>query len=298
MLAVSALMEGRDRAEVAALFKVSVRAVDNWWTRWQTGGRDALLSRTRGRRVGEHQVLSEAEQAAVRQAVLDHTPSGLGLSGQLWTRSLIGELIFKLYRIRFTEPGVGKYLKRWGLMFQRPDKRAIEQDPEAVRVWHEESWPAIRAQAKAERGEVLFADQVGIRSDQVTGRTWGARGSTPVVRRTGNRFLVKAMSAISTKGRMHFMVFTESFDSKTVRAWLADHKDQVELHFLPSYSPELNPDELVNADLERSLPHTHRARNQAELASETRRFFHRRQRQPHIVRGYFGGRHVRYILDE
>ncbi|WP_435843002.1 IS630 family transposase [Streptomyces filamentosus] len=316
-------MEGRDRAEVAALFRVSVRAVDNWWTRWQADGRDALLSRPRGRRVGEHQVLSEAEQAAVRQAVLNHTPCELGFSGQLWTRALIGEVIFKLYRIRFTEARVGKYLKRWGLTFQRPDKRAVEQDAKAVRLWHEETWPAIRAQAKAENGEVLFADQVGVRSDQVTGRTWGERGRTPVARRTGNRFSVNAMSAISTKGRMHFMVFTESFDakvmcrfltrlvghfdrkvhlvvdrhsahrSKVVRTWLADHEDQIELHFLPSYSPELNPDELVNADLKRSLPHTHRARNQAELAVETRRFFRRRQRQPHIIRGP----HVRYTLD-
>ncbi|WP_406134452.1 IS630 family transposase [Streptomyces zaomyceticus] len=328
LLAVSALVEGRDRVEVATLFKVSVKAVDNWWAKWRAGGRDALLSRPRGRRVGEHQVLSEAEQAAVRQAVLDHIPSDLGLSGQLWTRGLIGELIFKLYRVRFTEPGVGKYLKRWGLTFQRPDKRAVEQDPEAVRVWCEETWPAIRARAKAEGAEVLFGDQVGIRSDQVTGRTWGEQGQTPVVRRTGNRFSVNAMSAISTKGRMHFMVFTDTFDaqvmcrflarlvghfdrkvhlivdrhsahrSKAVRAWLAGHKDQVELHFLPSYSPELNPDELVNADLKRSLPHTHRARNQAELAAETRRFFHRRQRQPHIIRGYFGGPHVLYTLDE
>ncbi|MGW9122738.1 IS630 family transposase [Streptomyces sp. NPDC055663] len=328
LLAVSALVESRGRVEVAALFKVSARAVDNWWAKWQAGGRDALLSRTRGRRAGEHQVLSEAEQAAVRQAVLDHTPCDLGLSGQLWTRGQIGELIFKLYRVRFTEPGVGKYLKRWGLTFQRPDKRAVEQDPEAVRLWHEETWPAIRARAKAENGEVLFADQVGIRSDQVTGRTWGAQGRTPVVRRTGNRFSVNAMSAISPRGRMHFMVFTESFDakvmchflarlvrhfdhkvhlvvdrhsahrSKAVRAWLADHQDEIELHFLPSYSPELNPDELVNADLKRSLPHTQRARNWAELATETRRFFHRRQRQPHIVTGYFKAPHVRYVLDE
>jgi transposase len=164
--------------------------------------------------------------------------------------------------------------------------------------------------AKARNGEVLFADQVGIRSGQVTGRTWGAKGTTPVVRRTGNRFSVNVMPVINTKGCMHFMVFTESFDakvmcrfldrfvghsdrkvhlivdrhsahhSKTVRTWLASHKDEIELHFLPSYSPELNPGELVNADLERSLPHTHRARNQAELTAETRRFFHRRQRQP------------------
>ncbi|MFJ3505521.1 IS630 family transposase [Streptomyces sp. NPDC090135] len=241
---------------------------------------------------------------------------------------LTGELIFKLYRVRFTEPGVGKYLKRWGPTFQRPDKRAVEQDPVAVRIWREETWPAIRARAKAESAEVLFADEVGIRSDQVTGRTWGAKGQTPVVHRTGNRFSVNAMSAISTRGRMHFIVFTESFDakvmcrflarlvgnfdrkvhlvvdrhsahrSKAVRAWLADHEDQVELHFLPSYSPELNPDELAGADLKRSPPHTHRARNQTELAAETRRFFHRRQRQPGIVRGYFGGRHVCYVIDE
>ncbi|GGV82931.1 hypothetical protein GCM10015535_24990 [Streptomyces gelaticus] len=79
------VVKGRDRAEVAALFKVSVRAVDSWWARWQADGRDALRSRPRGRRVGEHQVLSDAEQAAVRRAALDHT-SDLGLSGQLWKR--------------------------------------------------------------------------------------------------------------------------------------------------------------------------------------------------------------------
>lgn len=78
----------------------------------QAGGRNALLSRPQGRRVGGHQVLSEAEQAAVRWAVLDHAPCGPGPSDQLWMRDLVGELIFKLYRIRFTEPGVGAYLRR------------------------------------------------------------------------------------------------------------------------------------------------------------------------------------------
>ncbi|WP_444544859.1 transposase [Streptomyces alanosinicus] len=82
---------------------------------------------------------------------------------------------------------------------------------------------------------------------------------------------------------------------RKVRAWLADHPDRIEPHFLPSYSPEPNPDELVNADLKRSLPMHSRARDQAQLAAETRRFFHRRQRQPHIVRGCFDGPHVRCI---
>ncbi|WP_417803769.1 IS630 family transposase [Streptomyces xiangluensis] len=285
------------------------------------------MSQPRGRRIGEHQLLGEAEQQAIRQAVLDHRPCDLGLAGQLWTRAGVRDLITKLYRVRLTEQGVGKYLRRWGLSFQRPDKRAVEQDAEAVRVWREETWLTIRATAKVGNGEVLFADQAGVRSDQVTGRTWGEKGRTPIVRRSGNRFSVNAMSAISTKGRMHFMVFTETFDadvmcrfldrlaghfdrkvhlvvdghsghrSRKVRAWLADHAGLIELHFLPSYSPELNPDELVNADLKRSLPMHSRARDQAQLAAGTRRFFHRRQRQPHIVRGYFGGPHVRYTLE-
>lgn len=111
------------------------------------------------------------------------------------------------------------------------------------------------------------------------------------------RFLARLVGHFDHK--VHLVVDRHSAHrSKTVRAWLADQKDQVELHFLPSHSPELNPDELVNADLERSLPHTHRARDQTELAAETRRFFHRRQRQPRIVRGYFDGRHVRYVTDE
>ncbi|MBP2400764.1 IS630 family transposase [Streptomyces syringium] len=269
--ALAALVAGRDREDVAAVFGVSLKAVDTWWMKWQAGGRDALVMRPRGKPVGVYQVLGEAEQAAVRQVVLDHLPCAVGLSGQLWTRRLVGELIAQLYRVRLTEPGVGKYLKRWGLSFQRPDKRAVEQDPEAVRRWHQETWPKIRAKAGKDGGEILFADQVGIRSDQVTGRTWDEKGRTPVVRRSGNRFSVNAMSAISTKGRMHFMVFTESFTaevmcrfldrlaghfghkvylvtdghsvhrSKKVRDWLAAHPDDIELHFLTALLARAEP---------------------------------------------------------
>lgn len=86
--------------------------------------------------------------------------------------------------------------------------------------------------------------------------------------------------------------------SRKVRDGLTQHADRVEPHLLPPYSPELNPDEPVNADLTRSLPTPSRAQGRAELAAQARRFFHRRQRQPHIVRGYLGGPHVRYILEE
>ncbi|WP_442811313.1 winged helix-turn-helix domain-containing protein [Streptomyces sp. NBC_00481] len=110
------------------MFRGSLKAVDNWWAKWLTGGREALESQPRGRRVGKHQLLGEAGQQAVRQAVLDHRPCDLGLAGQLWTRAGVRDLIAKLYRARLTEQGVGNYLRRWGLSFQRPDKRAVEQE--------------------------------------------------------------------------------------------------------------------------------------------------------------------------
>ncbi|MFF1488515.1 hypothetical protein ACIGZH_15855 [Streptomyces sp. NPDC058319] len=99
------------------------------------------------------------------------------------------------------------------------------------------------------------------------------------MRRSGNRFSANAMSAISTKGRMHFMVFTESFTTEVMCRFL----DRLAGHF----------DRKVHL-----MVRQHRTRNQAELAAETRRFFRRRQRQPHIVRDYFGGPAVRYVLDE
>ncbi|MEV7676881.1 winged helix-turn-helix domain-containing protein [Streptomyces sp. NPDC088752] len=104
--------------------------------------------RPQGKPVGVHQVLGETEQATVRQAVLDHRSCNVELPGQLWTRRLIGDLIAKPYRVGLAEPGAGKYLRRWGLSFQRPGKRAVEQNPKAVRRWHEKTWLEIRAKAK------------------------------------------------------------------------------------------------------------------------------------------------------
>lgn len=53
--------------------------------------------------------------------------------------------------------------------------------------------------------------------------------------------------------------------SKAVTAWLEDHKDQIELFFLPPYAPEYNPDELLNSDIKRNAGAQQSPRTQAEL---------------------------------
>ncbi|MFF7438841.1 winged helix-turn-helix domain-containing protein [Streptomyces sp. NPDC008122] len=149
---MAALVAGRDREDVAAVFGVSLKAVDQW----RAGGAGDASARQASRGASGAR---GAEQTAVRQAVLDHRPCDVGLSGRLWTRRLVGNLITKLHRVRLTEVGVGTYLKRWGLSFQHPDKRAVTQDSEAVARWHRQTWPKIRAKAKDDGGEILFASQ-------------------------------------------------------------------------------------------------------------------------------------------
>ncbi|WP_420713329.1 transposase, partial [Streptomyces sp. NRRL WC-3549] len=86
--------------------------------------------------------------------------------------------------------------------------------------------------------------------------------------------------------------------SRKVRDWLAAHPDDVELHFLPPHSPELNPDELVNTDLKHSLPEQHPGPEPGRTRRRNLPLVPQTPATAHIVRGYFGGPHVRYVLDE
>jgi transposase len=170
---------------------------------------------------------------------------------------------------------------------------------------------------------ILFGDQVGVRSDQLAGRTWGRKGQTPTVARAGNRFGLSAMSTISTRGELHFTVLRERFNAevflvfldrllgqfeekihlvvdghsahraKKVREWVAERPDRIELHFLPAYAPHLNPDELVNADLKRTLA-DQVITDRAQMEQAVRTFFHRVQKLPDRVLGYFQAPHTKY----
>ncbi|MER5567246.1 IS630 family transposase [Streptomyces goshikiensis] len=195
-----------------------------------------------------------------------------------------------------------------------------------MRAWLEEEYPAIAARARQEKAELVWADQCGLRSDTAPpGRSWAPAGHTPLVRVNGRRFKVNIMSAVASRGALWFTVFPGKFTakvfcafldrlatqgrrkvhvivdrhpvhrSKAVKEWLAENAGRIELHLMPGCSPELNPDELLNADLKHHV-HAARAASADDLARETRRFLHRRQRQPHIVTGYFHGRHVRYTI--
>ena len=316
--AVRAVLDGMSQAKAARVFGVHRNAVNRWVKRYRHGGWDALSQRRRGRRAGEPATLSPRQQQEVIALVRETTPDQLGMAGFLWTRDAVAELIARRYGVRLARTTVGRYLRAWRFSPQKPQRRALEQNPAAVRRWLAEEFPAIRAQAKREGGVVLWLDEMGVRSDVAAGRSWAPVGQTPVVKRTGKRFRVNMISAISNGGLLRFRLFTGSFSgpvfvdflrrllrdcggrkahlvvdghpvhrAKLVSRWVAQHEQRIELHFLPGYSPELNPVELLNHDVKANAAGRRRARTVVELAGELRGYVRRRQAQPQVVLRFF-----------
>ena len=319
------MLDGMTQAQAARVFAVHPNAVNRWIKRYREGGWAGLSERRRGRRVGEQPALSEPQQQEVIALVRETAPDELGLPGFLWTRDAVAELIAQRYGRWLARTTVGGYLRGWGFSPQRPQHRALEQNPAAVRHWLDEEFPAICALAKREGGMVLWLDEMGVRSDAAAGRSWAPIGQTPVIKRTGKRFRVNMLSAISNAGLLRFRLFTGSFTgpvfidflrrllrdcagrkvhlivdghpvhrAKLVSAWVGRHAERIELHFLPGYSPELNPVELLNHDVKANAAGRRRPRSASELRDELHGYLRRRQRQPEVLVRFFGHPTTRY----
>lgn len=159
--------------------------------------------------------------------ISDGCPDQLKLPFVLWTREAVGELLVRRFGVQVSVWTVGRYLRRWGFTPQKPVRRAYERDPEIVRQWLRERYPAIRARAKRDGAEIHWGDEMGLRSDHQAGRSWGRRGQTPVIPGTGKRFGCNMISTITNRGRLYFMVFKERFTERVFIRFLKRLRRQV-----------------------------------------------------------------------
>lgn len=320
--AVEAVRSGMTRLEAARVFGVTRQTVGKWVGDWEAGGSRALKGKRRGRPPVTR--LAPVQVAQIVRLIVDRCPDQLRLPFALWTREAVGQLIARKFGLSLSVWTVGRYLKRWGLTPQKPRRRAFEQDPAAVRRWLSEEYPAIRRAARQAGAEIHWGDEMGLRSDHQTGTSYGRRGQTPVIPGTGQRFRCNMVSTLTNRGRLAFMVFRERFTvnvflrflrrlvrqmkrrvflivdrhpvhrAASVTRWLARHSSKIRMFFLPSYSPELNPDELLNQDVKTNAVGRRRPVDQAELIGSVRSYLRSTQRCPDVVRAYFHEEHVRY----
>jgi len=306
----------------AELFKLSKSAVDKIWTRYKQKGSRGLASKKRGVQGGKK--INGKQAAEVRQLIKDKLPDQLKLSYGLWTREAVQQLILKKYGIELSRWQVGRYLKSWGYTPQKPISKAIEQKPEKVKEWLNKEYPAIKKRASKENAVIYFGDETGMRSDHQAGKSYAPKGETPVIKKTGQRFSLNMISAISNRGHLQFMILDGRFNgevfqtflqqmikysrqkiyfvtdghpahkTKKLNEWLAENKDRIEVFFLPPYSPELNPQEYVNQDVKTNVIGKKRPINKAQMRTNVEEFMNKRKNDKKQVQKYFHVSHVRY----
>src|SRR5215210_5069812 len=315
---------GMTYAAIAEQVGLSRTGVFDVCQRFAAEGAKGLVSKPRGRKPGEQRWLNPAQEAEIQALICHHTPDQLGLPFALWSRAAVRALIARHCGVELAVRTVGKYLARWGFTAQKPVRRAHEQDPAAVRRWLRRDYPAIVARAKQARGTIFWGDETGLRSDDVRGRSYAPRGRTPLVRVCHRRAKLSLISAVTNQGELRWMVVDGAVNAPTfirflqrpvrdarrkvalildrlqahraglTRDWLAAHRSEIEVHHLPAYSPELNPDEGVNADLKQAVPRKAPARSRQQLKRAAISHMRSLAKRPKRIRAIFRHQQFRY----
>ena len=257
----------------------------------------------RGRKVGEKKLLSPEQEKEIKNIITDKSPDQLKFACFLWTINTVRELIRQKYEIQLGKETVREYLESWGMSSQRPAKQAYKQDEKSVEIFKNEIYPAIKKRAKAENAEIYFGDETGINNQAHNPRGYAPRGKTPVVKVEVSRKTVNMMSAVSPSGHHKFKLYEDSttqqkliefmsalvkdkvkdkvflvldnlkvHHGKLVLAWLEEHKDEIEVFYFPSYSPEINPDEYLNQILKQNIHNGIPPRNEKQITQKITSF--------------------------
>ena len=306
-----------------------VRDTDvKWIGLWESGGYSLLKPKTRGRSKGNCRNLTKEQEKDIRKSITDTCPDQLKLPFALWTRKAIKMLIMERFGLEMPIRTVGEYLKRWGFTPQKPIRRAYERDEKKVEEWKKREYPQIVKTAKMEKAEIHWGDETGIRSDDINARGYAPRGKTPIQRVKGTPEKVNMISSVSNQGKVHFMFYREMMNadilirflkrlvlnvghkvilildnlkvhhSKVLQTWLEEHKAEIEIFYLPSYSPDLNPDELMNSDLKSALSQNPDARTKGKLAKNALGHMRSVQKRPQHIKNFFDAECVKYASEK
>lgn len=315
---------GYSEVELAQLLGVCHETISRWWTAFATEGLDSLPGHRSGRPLGSGRFLSDEQAKHIQEQIDHHAPQQLGIPHALWTRRAVRDLIRKEYGIHLAERTVGQYLRRWGYTPKKPQRHARKQDPDEVAQWLEETYPAIEEQATRENAEILWTDEVGVQADRHPGKSYAREGERATMAVPAPHIRVNQISAISNEGTVRFMTYKGMMNAVTfllflmklvegasgkilliadglrahktpeVEAWLEEHRDEIEVFYLPAYAPERNPVEYLNDDLKGSVNEVGLPENRGALYGHLMTFMDHLRRVPEHVVSYFLNPWVQY----
>jgi transposase len=316
-MAIRLKESGKTYKVIAEIVHVQPTTICAWYKAYERGGKKAIKIKKRGRPSGSCRTMTEAQEREIRRAIVDKCPDQLKFAFALWTRVAVQQLIRELFSIQMPIRTVGEYLKRWNFTPQKPLRKAYKQNPKAVEAWLKDEYPAIAEKSKKENAEIHWGDETGLCNDSYHGRSYAPRGETPAIKLHPRCKRVNLISTVTNQGKVRFMVYKDKMNSQTliqfmkrlikdserklllimdnlrvhhshiVEDWLKDHKAEIEVFFLPAYSPELNPDEYLNCDLKIGVHSNVPARTKEQLGKKTLSHLRKIQKLPGRIRNYF-----------
>jgi transposase len=323
LMAVRRVNAGEKPSVVMASYGLCRTDIYRWLRAAKKGGEAALRAR---KAPGRKPKLTAKQKQQVRRWICGKDPRQYAFDFGLWTREIVAELIARKFGKRLSLSSVGRLLAELEITPQKPLRRAYERDPKAIERWKREEYPRLKERARRRGADIFFLDEAGVRSDAPPGRTWGERGHTPVLRTSGQRQSANAISAVNARGAFWYAVYDGRLNSTRFISFLKDFlrgrrrpvflvvdglpahraacvarfvqalRGRLELHFLPGYAPELNPDEFVwNYVREQGVSKTPLRQNESlrvRLDADLRAI----KNNPRLVRSFFHAESVAYLM--
>jgi len=325
ILAVKRVIEdGEAPSDVMKSLGLCRTAIYPWLRKYEDEGMEALVEKIAK---GPEAKLSEEQRQQVKRWILGKDPRQFGFDFGLWSRRIVKEMIQERMGIECGLTAVGRLLASLNITPQKPLRRAYERDPEAVALWEKETYPALRKRAKHYGAKIFFSDEAGFQSDPILGRTYGLKGQTPVVTTSGQRQSLNVISAVNARGEFwavtytgklnaeSFVAFLQNFmDTQTgkiflvvdghpahkanlVKSYLQSLKGRLELHFLPPYAPDLNPDEFVWSYMKNNGVSKKPLKKNESLQSRIDEDLNGIRRNRKLVESFFHAKSVVYATD-
>lgn len=318
------LEDGEAPSDVMRSMGLCRTSIYPWLRRHQKEGMAALAQK---KACGPQEKLSVKQKEKVRSWIVGKDPRQYGFDFGLWTRQIVAAIIEEKFGIQIGLTAVGRLLASLQITPQRPLRRAYERDPQAVDRWVNVEYPALRRRARKEGAVIFFLDEAGFSSEPSLGRTYGLKGETPVVTTTGQRQKVSAISAVNARGAFWSSVYTgmlnaarfveflkafrrggrgkvflvvdghPSHHAKLVREYVEGTRGMLELHFLPPYAPDLNPDEFVWQHAKTNGVAKKPLRQNESLKARVVSDLDAIKQNPSLVRSFFRASSVAYAAD-
>lgn len=300
--------------KIAEAFGLNSGSVSHWFTKVERTGKESLKSR---KAKGKEPKIKLNERLEIIEWLKEDARS-FGFPTPLWTCKQIKILIKKKFNKTLSISNVWELLKKANLTPQKPKKVAFEKDEKAVKKWIREEWPKINEIVRRQQAMLYFQDEAGVSLIPYLKTTWAPKGETPVIKVTGKKGGICVSSAISPAGRMVFRIekgrmTSETYidflakiilqhprrkvvvisdnapihKSKVIQSFLLSNQTKISLFNIPSYSPELNPDEHIWSYLKTHELVAHQVQNKKELKKIVDKKMRKIAKKESLIQSFF-----------